>query len=188
MTYEEWLTSVPAEFTQDPLWRMEVYRLAVFAGDLAWRDVSRLAKDRRTVSLANQLFRAVGSTGANIAEGYSRRSGKDQARMYEYALGSAREARGWYRQGTSCPIGGRHYAPHQAVDPDHPPAPHHHPRRAWTEAAGGTNILRRRCNRLARQPSHAVNTRNTQYATRNTPHTTRVYRKHERTMKGGKQL
>ena len=99
MTYEEWLTSVPAEFTQDPLWRMEVYRLAVFAGDLAWRDVSRLAKDRRTVSLANQLFRAVGSTGANIAEGYSRRSGKDQARMYEYALGSAREARGWYRQG-----------------------------------------------------------------------------------------
>jgi hypothetical protein len=29
-------------------------------------------------------------------EGYSRASGKDQARFYEYALGSAREARDWY--------------------------------------------------------------------------------------------
>jgi four helix bundle protein len=99
MTYDEWLASVPPEFTQDPLWRMQVYRLAVFASDLAWQDVSKLIKDRRTVSLADQLFRAVGSTGANIAEGYGRCSGKDQARFYEYALGSAREARGWYRQG-----------------------------------------------------------------------------------------
>jgi four helix bundle protein len=99
MTYEEWLTSVPAEFTQDPLWRMEIYRLAVFAGDLAWRDVSKLVRDRRTIGVGDQPYRAVGSIGANIAEGYSRRSGKDQARFYEYALGSAREARGWYRQG-----------------------------------------------------------------------------------------
>jgi four helix bundle protein len=99
MTYEEWLASVPPEFTNDPLWRMEVYRLAVFAGDLSWRDVSRLVKDRRTISLADQLYRAVGSISANVAEGYSRYSGKDQARFYEYALGSAREARGWYHQG-----------------------------------------------------------------------------------------
>jgi four helix bundle protein len=99
MTYDEWLASVPPEFTQDPLWRMRVYRLAVFASDLAWQDVSRLIKDRRTVSVADQLYRAVGSIGANVAEGYGRRSGKDQARFYEYALGSAREARGWYRQG-----------------------------------------------------------------------------------------
>ncbi len=35
----------------------------------------------------------------NIAEGYSRRSGKERARFYEYALGSAREARTWYYQG-----------------------------------------------------------------------------------------
>jgi four helix bundle protein len=33
---------------------------------------------------------------ANIGEGYSRRSGRDRARFYEYALGSAREARDWY--------------------------------------------------------------------------------------------
>jgi four helix bundle protein len=77
---------------------MQVYRFAVFAGDLAWQDVSRLIKDRRMVSVADQLYRAIGSIGANVAEGYSRRSGKDQARFYEYALGSAREARGWYYQ------------------------------------------------------------------------------------------
>jgi four helix bundle protein len=99
MRFEEWLASVPPEFTNDPLWRMEVYRLAVFAADLAWQDVSTLNKDRRMFGLADRLYRAVGSIGANIAEGYSRCSGKDQARFYEYALGSVREARGWYHQG-----------------------------------------------------------------------------------------
>lgn len=99
MTYEEWLASVPSELTDDPLWRMEVYRFALFANDLAWRDVTKLAQDKRTISLSDQLYRAVGSISANVAEGYSRRSGKDQARFYEYALGSAREARVWYYQG-----------------------------------------------------------------------------------------
>jgi four helix bundle protein len=99
MTYEEWLASVPPELSDDPLWRMKVYRLAVFASDLAWRDVSKLIRDKRTISLGDQLYRAVGSISANIAEGYSRRSGKDQARFYEYSLGSAREARVWYHQG-----------------------------------------------------------------------------------------
>ena len=42
MTYEEWLASVPQELTDDPLWRMEVYQFALFAGDLAWHDVSKL--------------------------------------------------------------------------------------------------------------------------------------------------
>jgi len=98
MTYEEWLATVPSELTNDPLWRMEVYRLAVFAADLAWHDVSKLAQDRRTLSLADQLYKAVGSIGANIAEGYSHRSGKDQARFYEYSLGSTREGRIWYYQ------------------------------------------------------------------------------------------
>ena len=99
MTFEEWLASVPAEITNDPLWRMEVYRLALFASDLAWHDVSRLVQDKRTISLADQLYEAVGSISANIAEGYSRSSGKDEARFYEYSLGSAREARTWYYQG-----------------------------------------------------------------------------------------
>jgi four helix bundle protein len=99
MTYEEWLAQVSSEFTGDALWRMQVYRLALFLADLAWHDVRKLAQDRRAIGLSDQLFRAVGSVHANIAEGHSRQSGKDQARFYEYALGSAREARGWYYQG-----------------------------------------------------------------------------------------
>jgi four helix bundle protein len=97
-TYEEWLATVPAELTGDPLWQTKAYRLALFANTLAWHDVTKLAQDRRSIGLADQLYRASGSVAANIAEGYSHRSGKDQARFYEYSLGSAREARVWYYQ------------------------------------------------------------------------------------------
>ena len=75
---------------------MEVYRLSLFAADIGWQDVVALTQDRRTLGLADQLNRALGSISANIAEGYSRSSMKDQARFYEYALGSARESRDWY--------------------------------------------------------------------------------------------
>jgi len=76
---------------------MEAYRLALFAGDLGWFDSVKLTKDRRLLGfLADQLYRALGSISANLAEGYSRGTGKDRARFYEYALGSARESRDWY--------------------------------------------------------------------------------------------
>jgi len=45
------------------------------------------------------LYRAIGSISANIEEGHSKGTGKDRARFYEYALGSARESRGWYYKG-----------------------------------------------------------------------------------------
>jgi four helix bundle protein len=99
MNYEDWLKAVPSELTDDPLWRVEAYRLAVFAADLGWRDVTKLISDKRTLGLADQLYRAIGSIGANLAEGYSRGTGKDRARFYEYSLGSARESRGWYYNG-----------------------------------------------------------------------------------------
>ena len=47
--------------------------------------------------VTSQLRRAASSIPANIAEGYGRGTGADRARFYEYALGSAREAREWYR-------------------------------------------------------------------------------------------
>lgn len=50
----------------------------------------------RVISSCHQLFRPAGSVSANTSEGYSRRSKRDQARFYRYALGSARECRGWY--------------------------------------------------------------------------------------------
>ena len=99
MTYEDWIKRVPTEITSDSLWKMEAYRLALFAADLAWHDATKLTRDRRTRDIASQLCRAVGSIEANISEGYSRGSGRDRARFYEYALGSARESRGWYYKG-----------------------------------------------------------------------------------------
>lgn len=75
---------------------MEAYRLSLFLSDICWYDITKLMKDRRTIKLSDQLYRAVGSISANIAEGYSRGTGKDRARFYEYSLGSARESRDWY--------------------------------------------------------------------------------------------
>ena len=99
MNFEMWAKTVPTEITCDSLWKMEAYRLALFAADLGWHDVTKLAGDRRTLDLAGQLYRSLGSIEANISEGYSRGSGRDRARFYEYALGSARESRGWYYKG-----------------------------------------------------------------------------------------
>jgi len=96
VNYELWQKDVPEEITGDVLWRMQVYRMALFSADIAWIDVTKLRQDKCTIRLADQLYRAIGSISANIAEGYSRNSGKDQARFYEYALGSARESRDWY--------------------------------------------------------------------------------------------
>ena len=96
MNYEEWIKTVPTAITEDPLWRMSVYRFALFLSELGWADATALAKDRRAVALSDQLYRAIGSISANLAEGYSRGSGRDRARFYEYALGSARESRDWY--------------------------------------------------------------------------------------------
>ena len=96
MNYEDWEREVPETITGDVLWKVKVYRLALFVANLGWYDITKLVQDRHTVSLSDQLYRALGSISANIAEGYSRSSNKDRARFYEYALGSARESRDWY--------------------------------------------------------------------------------------------
>lgn len=92
----EWERGLSDEITKDKLWRMKAYRLSIFLGAIGWRDVTKLLEDRRTAGVADQLYRAIGSIGANIAEGYSRNSGKDRVRYYEYTLGSARESKHWY--------------------------------------------------------------------------------------------
>lgn len=99
MNYLDWEKSVPEVITSDSLWKMEAYRLALFASDLSWHDSTRLMQDKRTLGLAEQLYEAVGSISANFAEGYSYSTGPNRARMYEYALGSARESRDWYYKG-----------------------------------------------------------------------------------------
>src|SRR3569833_197602 len=98
VTFPEWVRGVPESIRGDSVWKIEAYRLALFLGDLAWHDTTHLARSTWTIRLAGQLLDAAGSVGANIAEGFSRGTGKDRARFYEYALGSAREARHWYYQ------------------------------------------------------------------------------------------
>ena len=87
MNYATWNKTVPQAITGDPLWKVEAYRLALFLVDIGWKDVTKLVSDKRTLSLSDQLYRALGSISANIAEGYSKSSGKDRVRFYEYALG-----------------------------------------------------------------------------------------------------
>ena len=96
MDLEGWEKTLPEAITGDVLWRVQAYRLALYAAECAWEDVTTLAGEKRTRAVADQLFRALGSISANIAEGYSRGFGRERAHFYEYALGSAREARDWY--------------------------------------------------------------------------------------------
>lgn len=96
MNYKEWLETVPSEMTNDPIWKLEVYRFALFADDLGWYDSLALTKNLLTQKIADQLYRALGSISANLTEGYSRSKGLDRARFIEYSLGSARESRDWY--------------------------------------------------------------------------------------------
>jgi four helix bundle protein len=47
--------------------------------------------------VSSQLYSAIGSIAANLAEGYAHSSGKDRARIFEYALGSTRESIVWFQ-------------------------------------------------------------------------------------------
>ena len=80
----------------DPLERMRVYQLAKALLKPAFSDGEILRAHPLTEEMAGQLYLAVGSITANIREGYYRSSGKDRARIFEYALGSAGESEEWY--------------------------------------------------------------------------------------------
>ena len=75
---------------------MRAYQISCDLLDSAWADAEKLVQHRITVKVGGQLYAAVGSIQANLAEGYSRSSGRDRARIFEYALGSIRESMIWY--------------------------------------------------------------------------------------------
>ncbi|HEX8849456.1 MAG TPA: four helix bundle protein [Gemmatimonadaceae bacterium] len=96
MTYDEWEATIPGEVKEDRIWHVQAYRLALYLADAAEFDTREAVRDPRFQHNAVQLCRAAGSVVAGIAEGYPRRSGKDRAKYYEYALTSLAEAKGWY--------------------------------------------------------------------------------------------
>jgi four helix bundle protein len=96
MDYDVWERAVSTDIQQDPIWALRIYRTALYFGDIAKRDARLLGTRAELGELPAQLLRASQSISANIAEGYSRVSRRDRGRYYEYALGSAREARDWY--------------------------------------------------------------------------------------------
>lgn len=81
----------------DPLQRMRVYRLACELIAESWDDAEKLTHHRSMERVSAQLYTAVGSIAANLGEGYAHSSGKDRARIFEYALGSVRESIVWFR-------------------------------------------------------------------------------------------
>jgi four helix bundle protein len=88
---------VSEEDSRDPLAKMRAYQLARELMPEAWLDAEKLRHHTTTAKVAGQLYSAVTSIAANLAEGYSRSSGRDRSRIFEYALGSARESMVWYR-------------------------------------------------------------------------------------------
>src|SRR6476469_4335119 len=90
---------VSLESSHDPITRMRVYQLATALIPDAYEDAKLLLADPITAEIAGQLYAAVSSIEGHTGEGYSRSSGKDRARIFEYALGSVRESMTWYRSG-----------------------------------------------------------------------------------------
>lgn len=78
---------------------MRVYQLAKEILKASFEDAEVLRAHPLTVDVAVQLYTAIGSIAANLREGYYRSSGKDRARIFEFALGSAGESEEWYDAG-----------------------------------------------------------------------------------------
>ena len=91
MRYEEWQAGVHNDIKGDSLWKLEVYRLGLFISDIAWQDALELNKNHLTRGIADQLYRAVCSISANIAEGYKKKGKADKARLMNIAQGSIGE-------------------------------------------------------------------------------------------------
>ncbi len=101
-TLTAWESHVAADEKADPVWQLHAYRVARCLVDLVQEDTTTTLNARVDPTLIAQLSRAIASIGANVAEGYSRRSAADRSRFYGHALGSAREAALWYRSMAWC--------------------------------------------------------------------------------------
>jgi four helix bundle protein len=112
--YLAWAERPPDDLVGDPIWRLPAFRMARFLALVSGEDATRVRSAALRDVTVVQLLRAIESISANIAEGYSRFSGRDRARFYELALGSAREAREWYSR-LSGPLGAHAVAERTAL-------------------------------------------------------------------------
>ena len=90
------VSDISDDDSRDPIARMRVYQLSRKLRVVCLDDAEVIRLNPITEEIAGQLYTAVGSIPANLVEGYSRSSGRDRARIFEYALGSARESIEWY--------------------------------------------------------------------------------------------
>lgn len=56
--FDVWLEQVPDSIKNDPLWKLEVYRDALFLFDLIWHDCEILSEHNLGRPIANQLIRS----------------------------------------------------------------------------------------------------------------------------------
>lgn len=93
--FADWVAAMREKRRGDALWSVQAYQLASYAIECHTYDRLTNEAFAHAPEFA-QLSQAIGSTGANIAEGYSRSSIIDRNRFFDYALGSDREAITWY--------------------------------------------------------------------------------------------
>jgi len=94
--FAEWEATLPASIKRDPIWRTPAYRFGLWLSDFVKADATALRANRNMRNDADQLLRAVGAISSNLSEGYSRSTGPERARYYEYALATTRESKDWY--------------------------------------------------------------------------------------------
>lgn len=73
MKVKKWIKTVPNEITEDPIWKMQVYKYTLFLSDIVWKDFFQLMEKKVLVSSCDQLCRSTGSICASIGEGYSKK-------------------------------------------------------------------------------------------------------------------
>lgn len=84
--------------SNDKLHQYGAYQKACELFDFVVADVAPLAKNPLWSRIAGQQISSADSIGANIEEGYGRRSRADYVRFLVIARGSATETRGRYEQ------------------------------------------------------------------------------------------
>lgn len=86
-------------------WELPVYQKAQELVIGVDRLIKQLPNKPQTWVISRQLFDAVTSIGANIAEGRGRHIGKEYERFLYYAQGSANEVDHWLRTMKDCSVG-----------------------------------------------------------------------------------